>query len=380
MKTYDISSLYEINFDYRQYFETGFDMEVVWFTAADIDGDGYDEFILGGHNSQADSARPAAIFDIGKNLQLSVATDILQPSAAAATVWPRWFLTGDFNGDGDLDVFIAATGFDYPPFPGEPNLLLLSDGLGGLAASPVPFEQFEFSHAAASGDIDGDGDLDIYVGNVASQNIAPYMMINDGSGNFTLERSVLPASLTASDGRDPWQAAWFDSALFADVDGDNKVDLIVGKFGQTANGQTHHSYVYFNDGTGHYSDADRSTLPQPFQLGTNSTSYDLDVMDVDGDGDLDLFNVYTPDDDVRGWELQLLINDGNGNFTDGTAARFRAGDTSQTDADYFLSFLDILDINNDGFDDLVARYLGSGQQRAGDLVERRHRPFCGHHQ
>jgi len=357
MKTYDISSLYELTYD--QSFDPGFDLQVVWFTAADIDGDGYDEFILGGHNSEADSARPAAVFDIGENLQLSVATDILVPSAAAATVWPRWILTDDFNGDGDIDIFFAAHGFDYPPFPGEPNLLLLSDGQGGLAPAPVPFDQFEFSHSAASGDIDGDGDLDIYVGNVASQNIAPYMLINDGSGGFTLDRSVLPASMTASDGREPWQTAWFDSALFADVDGDNALDMIVGKFGEVSNGATHFSYVYFNDGTGHYSDADRTALPQPSQLGAASTSYDLDAMDVDGDGDLDLFNVYTPAADVRGWELQLLINDGNGNFTDGTAARFRAGETSLTDVNYFMSFLEVADVNNDGFDDLIARYVGA---------------------
>ncbi|MBC7286294.1 VCBS repeat-containing protein, partial [Hoeflea sp.] len=171
MKTYDISPLYELV--HNQNFDPGVALQVVWFSAADIDGDGYDEFILGGHNSQADSPRPAVIFDIGENLQLSVATDILVPSAAAATVWPRWILTDDFNGDGDIDIFFAAHGFDYPPFPGEPNLLLLSDGQGGLAPAPVPFEEFEFSHSAASGDIDGDGDLDIYVGNVAAQNISP---------------------------------------------------------------------------------------------------------------------------------------------------------------------------------------------------------------
>ncbi|WP_422369755.1 FG-GAP-like repeat-containing protein [Hoeflea sp.] len=360
-KTYDFSSLYEINSNNQQSFDPGFEFQVVWFSAADLDGDGYDEFILGGHNSGADSARPAAIFDIDANLQLSVATSLLAPSSAAATVWPRWILTGDFNGDGDLDVFFAAHGYDYSPFPGEPNLLLLSDGAGGLAPAPVPFEQFEFSHTAAAGDIDGDGDLDIYVGNVASQNVAPYLMINDGTGSFTLDRSRLPASMTASDGRDPWNAAWYDSVYFADVNGDNKLDMIVGKFGETANGQTHSSYVYFNDGNGFYSDASRNALPQPGQFGTASTSYDLELMDIDGDGDLDIFNVYTDSANAQGWEIQLLINDGQGNFTDGTAQHFRTGETSQANIGYFLSFLDIADVNNDGFGDLIARYLGSGQ-------------------
>ena len=149
--------------------------------------------------------------------------------------------------------------------------------------------------------------------------------------------------------------------------------MIVGKFGEVSNWRGRiFSYVYFNDGTGHYSDADRTALPQPSQLGAASTSYDLDAMDVDGDGDLDLFNVYTPAADVRGWELQLLINDGNGNFTDGhRGKRFRAGETSLTDVNYFMSFLEVADVNNDGFDDLIARYVGGREcrRRPGDLAE-----------
>ncbi len=48
----------------------------------------------------------------------------------------------------------------------------------------------DFTHDAAIGDIDGDGDIDIYASNLPVPGGAvqpPYFMINDGTGNFTLE-------------------------------------------------------------------------------------------------------------------------------------------------------------------------------------------------
>lgn len=358
MKTYDISSRFVIDPSKDQTFNPGFDLNLTWVDSADLNRDGFDELIVAGHNSTVNAARTGAVYRVDSNGAVSLATDIISLAEFPDTVWPRWMLFDDYNGDGFNDVFIAAHGWDYAPFPGEPNVLLLSNGKGGLTSAPVPFIPTEFSHSAASGDIDGDGDLDIYVGNVASQNIAPYLMINDGKGGFTLDRSRLPSSVVASDGRQPWEADWFDSVRFVDVNGDKAVDMILGKFPTSPGAGALTSRVYLNNGQGGYSDSARLDLPHPKTNGLQATAYDIDALDLDGDGDQDLIVTYTPSQDVRGWELQVLINDGTGRFSDQTASHFRPGEEHQSNVGYFLSFLDPMDINNDGFVDLVADYIG----------------------
>ena len=83
---------------------------------------------------------------------------------------PSELVTGDFNDDGRPDVFIAAGGYDAPPFPGETNGLLISNANGTYTDRSATLPQTpDFSHSACVGDINGDGHLDIYVDNVLRQ-------------------------------------------------------------------------------------------------------------------------------------------------------------------------------------------------------------------
>ena len=91
-------------------------------------------------------------------------------------VHPRKLLTGDFNGDGRLDVFAAGHGYDKPPYPGEAPVLLLSSEQGLRKQGGVD-HIIGFHHGAASADIDHDGDLDIFV---TSQFDSPFFLMNDG--------------------------------------------------------------------------------------------------------------------------------------------------------------------------------------------------------
>ena len=104
----------------------------------------------------------------------------------------RKAITGDFNGDGRLDIFVAGTGYDKPPFPGEAPVLLLStenglrraDGLDHLAG---------FHHGAAAADIDNDGDLDIFVTGTITDGY--FFLMNDGNGDFSPNVDVLPSEI-----------------------------------------------------------------------------------------------------------------------------------------------------------------------------------------
>ena len=147
-------------------------------------------------------------------------------------------------------------------------------------AELVPLDR-DFTHSTASGDIDGDGDVDLYVGNIGSLE-APYFLLNDGSGNFVADWDAVP-----TDVRDEWGSA--DSHI-ADLDGDGAQDFyaslgtteIVGIPGTPILGG-----VFWGDGSGDFSAADRMPFPRARAewAGSNGGFFPIDI---EGDGDKDI--------------------------------------------------------------------------------------------
>jgi hypothetical protein len=155
------------------------------------------------------------------------------------------------------------------------------------------------------GDVDGDGDLDVYVPTVglplsSSMEAQNLLLLNNGAGVYTdVTATNLPAILEAT-----------NRALLVDIDGDFDLDIV------TANGQRSVSSpyptvsrIYRNDGTGHFPTS--AELP-----GGADYINDIAAGDVDGDGDVDL--VLGRDGNGQGAPERLLINNGAGVFTDGT--------------------------------------------------------------
>jgi len=93
-------------------------------------------------------------------------------------------------------------------------VLLVSnpDGTYTDRSSTLP-QTPDFSHSACVGDIDGDGKLDIYVGNVNSAFVQPYFLMGNGDGTFTQRLTGLPASMVGLQ-------EGFVSCLLVDVDQD----------------------------------------------------------------------------------------------------------------------------------------------------------------
>ncbi|TML01299.1 MAG: CRTAC1 family protein [Actinobacteria bacterium] len=160
---------------------------------------------------------------------------------------------------------------------------------------------------AAWGDVDGDGDLDLYVprGTDPAQ-----LWINDGAGHFTEE--------AVARGVDDHGASGL-GAVFADYDNDGDQDLYVANDGPNR--------LYQNDGTGHFSDVAESA-------GVVSLTDDVSATwgDYDNDGYLDLYVVSnSPCLPPLFYEQDHLFhNEGDGTFTDQTsllpaASTFGAG-------------------------------------------------------
>lgn len=267
--------------------------------------------------------------------------------ALPGAVAPRVITTGDFDEDGRVDVFIAAQGWDAFPFPGEVNVLLLSnpDGTYTDASANLP-QQADFTHDAAVGDIDGDGHLDIYVGNInGQQSVGPYFLMGNGAGAFTKVASGLPATITGLIEK-------YTASGLVDIDGDARLDLVLGTHGD---GGFLDSIVLFNDGNGNFTSRPRLVLPDgPLGEG-NQVVQGVGIHDIDGDGRQDLILPASHYSTFTGLGLQVLINQGGGNIIDQTVARLGAASVRTFGSPYPTPRFE--DLNDDGVMDF---YFSNG--------------------
>ncbi len=160
---------------------------------------------------------------------------------------------GDVNGDGALDVVVA----NGRHWPGQ-NRIYLNDGGAAFTLARRLGEEEAGTYAVPLADFDGDGDLDIAVGNDRTRNL---VFLNDGSGCFEAGATFGTPSSTRS-------------LTLADLDGDGHTDILVVNRGRQ-------NFIFPGDGSGAFRGG------TPFGAGDDST-IDVAAADLDGDGDLDL--------------------------------------------------------------------------------------------
>jgi len=192
----------------------------------------------------------------------------------------------DIDGDGDLDMYAGSSSSYLEVFinDGNNNFADPVNVQAGGVDITVP------SYAAGTfEDIDGDGDLDLYLGHYGSGYNVLQVFENDGDGNF-----AAPVNLQA-DGVDI-TGGYYTTPIFADIDGDGDLDLYTE--------MTPYIAVYENDGDGNFS-ASGNLSADGTEIYGGYFSH-LSFVDLDGDTDLDLYLSYSSG------QINVYENDGDG--------------------------------------------------------------------
>ena len=186
----------------------------------------------------------------------------------------------------------------------------------------------------AIGDINGDGNDDVFIGGAKGQGGKIYL--NNGNDNYTItNQKDLDNDANYED----------TAASFFDADGDGDQDLLVGSGGNEKVDQANYkNRLYLNNGKGIFTKS-KSNIPT-----TNNNVSVIATNDFDNDGDIDVFIGSRSVPGVYGIDPKqlLLENDGKGNFTNVTDKKaFKLNEVGMiTDAVWE-------DIDNDGKKDLI---------------------------
>ncbi|MCW3094332.1 MAG: ASPIC/UnbV domain protein [Ferruginibacter sp.] len=186
---------------------------------ADINGDGLEDIFVGGAAGQ-----PGAVYmqdskgNFRNTQQPAIAADSLAEDTDASFF--------DADGDGDPDLFVVSGGYVFKKgSPELQNRLYLNDGKGKFFLKPNAVANvFVNASCVRPADVDGDGDMDVFVGGRVIPGKYPetpdsYLLINDGKGNFTDKTEILATGLK--------KAGLVTDAVWADLNNDKQMDIIV---------------------------------------------------------------------------------------------------------------------------------------------------------
>ena len=263
----------------------------------DYDNDGdLDLLAVQGKTLRAEAGRPGATSRLYRNELASTAdrrlrfTDVTEAAGLAVSVYGMGAATGDYDNDGWVDVYVTGLGANH-------MLRNKGDGTFADATATTGTRDTRWSTSAAFFDYDRDGWLDLFVAHYVDFGVdmkrtcfaadstrdycnpAAYAPVpdrlfhNNGNGTFS--------DVTARAGflRSPARGL---GVLAADFNADGRLDLYVANDGDP-------NQLWINRGDGSFADEALLAGAAVSRNGQAQGSMGVDLADVDGDGDEELF-------------------------------------------------------------------------------------------
>ncbi len=274
----------------------------------------------------------------------------------------RDVMLGDFNDDGWLDLVTAVTLADGQPKHISYPRIYMNQGLvngnwGGFLHEDARMQQFEGNAPGGAphaprfcsvdvGDIDEDGDLDIYQGDYDSGggqtlDFNDRILLNDGNGFFTDgTAAVFSGSIVVGGSPFPFpQSAFGMASAIRDMNGDGHLDIVKDT---ALNPPQYVGVAYNNNGNVGTFAAHKESFP-------SMAPYHVTIGDLNNDGANDM--VVTDD----GADSYLLNsgNDANGLANFNRFLYSFAGGTGAGGDDGFGGNSVIADLDNDGWNDVI---------------------------
>ena len=293
-------------------------------TYADFNGDGYiDINLLLNPGVDGDYCEHFMLLNNGDDT-FTMKNDLIT-NTSFNTYMSRKTIVGDFNGDKIADVVRIAGGHDWLR---KSNILISENGSFTFKElEGVPESQY---HGFASGDLDNDGDLDLFFGSPNSG-----FAINDGKANFTWHKVNNKVSNYFEDNDQEDGPYGVQTTEILDVNSDGNLDLILG------GSYKDESYDYnltsptilWGDGSGIFDYNNKLEIwkfgEKPYYNGIKvGNNDDFSFADIDQDGFIDavIQYIYQIDNDPNNngnttmyYQYQVMKNNSNQSFTDVTS-------------------------------------------------------------
>ncbi|MGI9180854.1 MAG: VCBS repeat-containing protein [Longimicrobiaceae bacterium] len=208
-----------VDFDRERFIPKLLSTEGPFLAVADVNGDGLSDVFIGGAKDQSGQL----LVQQRDGRFVSTSQAVLQQDSVSEDLGAVFF---DATGNGHLDLYVVSGGSEFSDLASPlQDRLYLNDGRGNFrkAEDHLPTMMTSGSRVVAL-DFDGDGHTDLFVGGRVAPgryglDPASVLLRNDGRGRFT--------DVTAQVAPDLARIGMVTDALWQDVDGDGRPDLVV---------------------------------------------------------------------------------------------------------------------------------------------------------
>ena len=314
--------------------------------------------------SQPPAAKQFVNVTAASALEITNGVSVVPTPAEVSIIAPSAVAAGDYDSDGDVDLFFVRGDLG-------PNLLFRNAGNlvfeevaqdAGLAYTKSPTENFRHSGPMFA-DMDGDRDLDLFIGGVGGD--PALIFSNNGDGTF--------ADVSERSGINMMASAHTISAAFGDYDLDGDLDLFLAHWGTShdysAPGDTEHLWQNVSDENGirflsvsESAGISPSILTLPDERATNDEQWDFAFAPAFARINDDLYPDILSVADFN--KSMLFINNQDGTFSNATDTDVIKDDNGMGSA--------IADYDNDGDLDWFVTSIKCEPGSGSDCIEATH--------